>query len=103
MSKLTDQYVYGGYWEYGYAEYDVEPTNGSTTLFAIATLLANGNAIFALKAALSCLSYLIAVGFIIGEEWTDEQAGTNTWIDKNSDQNIWTDKTIGTNTWQLAE
>lgn len=123
MSIISDQYVIAGYWLYGYAEYDVEPTYADATLNGLATLIARGNAIFGLNAILSCLGYVLAVGFRLGEEWTDETAGTNTWSDSaiSSDtwmaksigeeswtditpsSNTWTDKDIGTNTWQLAE
>jgi hypothetical protein len=123
MSIISDQYVIAGYWIYGYAEFDVEPTYANAALDGLATLLARGNAIFGLNAVLSCLAYVLAVGFRLGEEWNDESVGANTWTDNSvsSDvwmaksigseswtdippsSNTWTDKNTGTNTWQLAE
>jgi len=92
-----------GYWIYGYAEYDVQPTYANATLSGLATLIARGNAIFGLNAILNCLAYVQAVGFRLGEEWNDNTIGSNTWTDKPSSSDIWTEKATGNDTWQLAE
>jgi hypothetical protein len=115
----ADQYVVYDYWVAGYCVGDVTATeaagsvNGIGTvtglgnavfsanglLIGIGTVDANGNAVFSGNSSITGIASIIAIGYRIGEEWSNSSVGANTWMDASVTSNTWTDKTTGSNTW----
>jgi hypothetical protein len=115
----ADQYVVYDYWVAGYCVGDVVATeaagsvNGIGTvaglgnavfstngsLIGIGTVNASGGVLFSANSSINGVASIIAIGYRIGEEWSNSSVGANTWTDASVTGNTWTDKTTGSNTW----
>lgn len=117
---MSNNYVDFGYWEYGYAEGDIKSiqtgsgaVNGTATVSvsssvtrvakaiinAIATVVARGSYITNGIASISAFANTSCNGKIIGEEWTQQQVGSESWTDIPPSSDIWTTKQIGSEKW----
>ena len=95
----ADQYVAYGYWEYIYAVGDVLATDGAGSITGIGTVNGVATKILSRNSSITGIGSIIAIGYRIGEEWSNSSVGSNTWTDASVTSNTWTDKTTGSNTW----
>tara|TARA_R100000900_G_scaffold137962_1_gene116585 strand:- start:229 stop:438 length:210 start_codon:yes stop_codon:yes gene_type:complete len=51
-------------------------------------------------ASISGVGTVVALGTILGEEWTDVPVEENTWTELSASSDVWTDSTVGTNDWK---
>jgi hypothetical protein len=98
----ADQYVEYGYWDYIYAVGDVLATEGAGSVIGIGIVDGNGTTIRLANSSIIGIASIIAIGYRIGEEWSNSSVGPNTWTDANVTGNTWTNKTVDSNTWTAA-
>jgi hypothetical protein len=94
--------------------------SGEASVNGIATVNANAIAVFSAIGSVNGEATVVCLGRILGDEWTDETAGSESWtpetpsadvwVDASADSTSWnnvpannpnwTDKSIGNQTWQ---
>jgi hypothetical protein len=78
---------------------------GGTILEAFPTIEGNaivnalGNAIWYRNAGVSANGDISVSGVVLGEEWSDSTAGTETWSTVSPENEIWVEDTPESNTW----
>jgi hypothetical protein len=73
---------------------------GEGQINGTATAIADAFAIRTDVAIVTGLATVVCLGRIIGEEWSAEAAGSESWNPIPANDTIWTDKSIGNQTWQ---
>lgn len=63
------------------------------------TAVALPNTIWSASAIVTANGYVDAVGYILGEEWTDTPFGTDTWNTISAGSDTWTPIPSSSNTW----
>ena len=58
-----------------------------------------GNVVYRPTVTVNGLADLNAVGYILGEEWSDTTFGSDTWNTISSGSDTWTEKPSSSNTW----
>jgi hypothetical protein len=117
---MANNYVDFGYWNYGYAEGDIKSIQtGSGSIDCVATVSAFSSVTRIAKAVINAIATVVARGSyitngiafisafantscngkIIGEEWAQQQAGSESWTDIQPSSDIWTTKQIGSEIW----
>jgi hypothetical protein len=117
---MANNYVDFGYWEYGYAEGDIKSIQtGSGSIDCVVTVSASSSITRIAKAVINAIAIVVARGSyitngiafiassaivacnakIIGEEWSQEQIGSESWTDVPESSDVWTDRQTGNETW----
>lgn len=117
---MSNNYVDFGYWEYGYAEGDIKSIQiGSGEINCTTTVSASSSITRVAKAIINAIATVVARGSyitngiavivasasvfcnakIIGEEWSQEQIGSENWTDIPDSSDVWTEKQTGNETW----
>jgi hypothetical protein len=68
-------------------------------IYAFASATASAGGIFVSGGSVTGLVSVSCAGERLGENWTDETFGSNTWVDVPSDTNIWVQTQQDDNTW----
>jgi len=64
-----------------------------------ATAVALPNVIWSANAVITSNGYASALGYILGEEWTDTTFGTDTWNETSTGVETWNAISYGSDTW----
>jgi hypothetical protein len=85
----ADQYVVYDYWVAGYCVGDVTPTDGAGSITGIGTVNGVATKVASASISITGIGSIIAIGYRIGEEWSNSSTGSNTWTDKTTGSNTW--------------
>jgi hypothetical protein len=74
--------------------------SGQASVIGVATVNANAFAVYSGIGSVNGNATVVCLGRIIGDEWSAETAGSESWNPIPANDTIWTDKSIGNQTWQ---
>jgi pectate lyase len=88
MSASAEVYTLGGL---------IKDVN--TVIDAQALVNCLGNATFSGDAIINADGTITALGYLLGEEWSDSEVGTETWTTSSTGSEVWVEDTPESNTW----
>jgi hypothetical protein len=72
---------------------------GTGSIECFATVTANPVAIYGAVATVNGITLVNCLGRVLGDNWTDETAGTEAWTGISASTTTWTVETAGSETW----